>query len=78
MTNEVRKFKASNCKTTFKEAVTKCPSVNVLPIFISVHGTATFGDGGLVAISHRGDLLALIWMNQKNDFIVSHLVLPSD
>jgi hypothetical protein len=42
------------------------------PIFQTVNMTPFGGDQGFVALDHGGHLLALIWMHDENDFVVTH------
>ena len=46
------------------------------PVFETVHGAAVRGDDAAVALDHGGNLLALVRMDQKNDLVMPHLVLP--
>jgi hypothetical protein len=39
-----------------------------------MHRTTTGTDHALVAIDHRRNLLALVWMDQKHDFIMPHCI----
>ena len=43
------------------------------PVFDAVDRTALFGDEGLVAFNHRGDLFALVGVHDDADFVVTHL-----
>ena len=38
-------------------------------------GTAAALDGAAITVDHARNLLALIGMNQKNDFVMSHVEL---
>jgi hypothetical protein len=40
--------------------------------------TAAAGDRGLVTLDHRRDLLALVRVDDKNDFIMTHATLLED
>ena len=42
------------------------------PVFQSMNLAAAHGHHGAVALDHGGYLLALVRMNQKHDFVVSH------
>ena len=46
------------------------------PVFEAVHHATVFLDGLGVALDHTRDLLALIRVDQKDDFIVSHCLSP--
>ena len=45
------------------------------PVLEAVHVAAAGGDHALVALDHRGHLLALIRMHQENDLVMPHCVL---
>src|SRR5262249_32655036 len=42
------------------------------PVLETMHVTATGGDHALVALDHRGHLLALIRVHKENDFVMPH------
>ena len=42
------------------------------PVFEAMHAAAAGGDHALVALDHRGHLLALVGMDQENDLVVPH------
>ena len=42
------------------------------PVFLAMDAAVSGGDHALVAIDHRGDLLALVRMNQKYNLVVPH------
>ena len=44
------------------------------PILESMHRAAAGSNHAFVAIDHRGDLLALVWMDQEHNFIMSHCI----
>jgi len=48
------------------------------PVFFAVHGTAGAFDHAPITLQHRGNLLALVRMDQKHDFVVSQFGLLSD
>ena len=43
------------------------------PVFDAVNLAALFGDEGLVARDHRGNLFTLVRMHDDADFVVTHL-----
>ena len=49
------------------------------PVFEAVHYAAALGDDALVALDHRGHLLALVGMDDKDDLVMppSHLLMGS-
>ena len=48
------------------------------PVLQAVNVAATGGDHALVALDHRGHLLALIRMHQEDDLVMPHCVLLAD
>src|SRR5476649_97463 len=44
------------------------------PVFEAVDHTLAACDGAAIALDHRGHLLALIGMDNKYDFVMSHAV----
>ena len=42
------------------------------PVFFTMDCTGAVFDNSAIAFNHRRNLLALIRMHQKNDFVVSH------
>src|SRR5689334_22124604 len=42
------------------------------PVFHTVNNAAAAGDDALVALDHRRDLLALVRMDDKYDFVMTH------
>jgi hypothetical protein len=42
------------------------------PVFYAVNNAATVRDDALVTLDHRWNLLALIWMDDKYDFVMTH------
>jgi hypothetical protein len=48
------------------------------PVFDAVDVTAAGRDAGLVTLDHRRDLLALVRVDDKYDFIMTHATLLKD
>src|SRR6185503_19503142 len=45
------------------------------PVLEAMHGAVALGDQALVALDHLRDLLALVGMNDENDFVMPHVRL---
>eukprot|EP00952_Eustigmatos_sp_NYUAD-ZCMA_P011620 47116-Eustigmatos_ZCMA.PRE.1 len=56
----------------FVDLVDRVSQVTTAPIFKAMHSTAAFGHEAGVALDHGGDLLALIRVDHKHDFVMTH------
>jgi hypothetical protein len=54
--------------------VDRVGQLTATPVFSTVNGTAGTGDHALVFFDHGWHLFALVRMDQKHDFVVSHCV----
>ena len=59
----------------FVDGMRELPSA---PVLLTMDLSLGAFDHASVALEHRGDLFALVRMDQKHDFVVSHYRLPSD
>ena len=56
----------------FGQLVDHVSQLTAAPIFNTVNGTTTRGDHAFVTLEHGRHLLALIRMDQQNDFVMTH------
>ncbi len=57
---------------SFVDFVDRVCQLAPAPILTTVNNTAGFGHHAVVAFNHGRNLFALVRMNQKHDFVMSH------
>ncbi|MNP55603.1 hypothetical protein D3C76_1502620 [compost metagenome] len=72
----LRSFNVQQNVVSFVQFVDRVSQLTAAPVFQTVNLTSSVSDGSTVTLDHARNLFALVRMDHKNDFVMTHRIAP--